>query len=56
MTVEQSLEGKVAVITGGGRGLGKAVAIALVERGAKVVIGNTTESQGIATVEELNNS
>ncbi|KAG2221300.1 hypothetical protein INT45_000213 [Circinella minor] len=56
MAIEKSLEGKVAVITGGGRGLGKAVAVALVERGAKVVIGNTTESQGLATVEELNNA
>ncbi|KAI9270659.1 hypothetical protein BDA99DRAFT_602927 [Phascolomyces articulosus] len=54
MSVEKSLEGKVAVITGGGRGLGKAVAAALIERGAKVVIGNTTESQGLATVEEFN--
>ncbi|KAI7848376.1 hypothetical protein BDC45DRAFT_523605 [Circinella umbellata] len=56
MAIEKSLEGKVAVITGGGRGLGKAVAVALVERGAKVVIGNTTESQGLATIEELNNA
>ncbi|KAI9495975.1 hypothetical protein BDB00DRAFT_179129 [Zychaea mexicana] len=54
MTVERTLEGKVAVITGGGRGLGKAVAAALIERGAKVVIGNTTVAQGTATVDEFN--
>jgi NAD(P)-dependent dehydrogenase (short-subunit alcohol dehydrogenase family) len=32
------LEGKVAVVTGGGRGLGKATALALAEKGARVVV------------------
>ena len=48
------LEGKVAVFTGASRNLGKAVAVELVKRGAKVVIGDILDAQGEATVKELN--
>lgn len=40
----QSFTGKVAVVTGGSRGIGLAIARALVERGAKVAITATSDA------------
>jgi hypothetical protein len=45
--------GKVAVITGGGQGIGKAVARRLLESGMKVVIAEIDEEAGRETVEEF---
>ncbi|KAF2144498.1 uncharacterized protein K452DRAFT_245375 [Aplosporella prunicola CBS 121167] len=47
-TPSWSLEGKVAVVTGSGRGIGKAMAIELARRGAKVVVNyaNSSEAAG----------
>ncbi|KAI8144768.1 hypothetical protein BJV82DRAFT_656052 [Fennellomyces sp. T-0311] len=54
MVISKDLEGKVAVITGGSRGIGKAVATELVARGVRVVIGNLSQENGEDTVRELN--
>ena len=48
-----SLRGKVALVTGGSRGIGKAVADALAEQGMSLVIAARTEKEIDATREEL---
>lgn len=45
MAIEIDLSGKVAVVTGAGRGIGKSTAIALAEAGADVVLAARTRSQ-----------
>ena len=45
-----NLSGKVALVTGGGSGIGRASALALAQSGAKVVIGNRNEAAGKETV------
>ena len=37
-----SLEGKVAIVTGGSRGIGRSIAIGLAEHGADVLVMDTT--------------
>ena len=47
------LEGKVAIVTGGGSGLGQASAHALAAAGARVVVGDVDDAGAAATVDAL---
>ncbi|RST72061.1 SDR family oxidoreductase [Siminovitchia acidinfaciens] len=48
-----SLKEKVAVITGAGSGIGKAIALKFAEQGAKVVIAEINEKNGADTEKEI---
>jgi NAD(P)-dependent dehydrogenase (short-subunit alcohol dehydrogenase family) len=47
------LDGKVAIVTGAGRGLGRGEALELAAEGAGVVVGEVDESAGQAVVDEI---
>lgn len=42
---EKSLEGKVAIVTGAGRGVGRSIALTLARNGARVALAARTEAQ-----------
>src|SRR5881394_3844234 len=46
----KEFEGKVALVTGGGSGIGRATALAFARDGARVVIGNRNVQRGEETV------
>ncbi len=49
----RSLHGRVAVVTGGGRGIGKALALALTREGCRVAIGDVDAAAAEAAATEL---
>ena len=49
----EDLKGKVAIVTGSARGIGKAIALELARRGADVVITDVDEAQAVATSDEI---
>ncbi|ORX46033.1 NAD(P)-binding protein [Hesseltinella vesiculosa] len=54
MTNDNKLQGKVAVLTGASRGIGKEVADALVSKGCKVVIGDILDKDGESVIASYN--
>lgn len=52
-TAQQELQGKVALITGGGSGIGKATALLMARQGATVVVISRTDKEINETVAEI---
>ena len=48
-----ALEGKVAIVPGGRRGIGRAIAQVLAQSGADIVLGDRQEDEAFATADEI---
>jgi 2-deoxy-D-gluconate 3-dehydrogenase len=53
MAGRYDLSGKVAIVTGGGRGIGKAIALGLADCGAKLVLASRTKEELDKVVSEI---
>lgn len=53
MTHTMRMKGRVAVITGGSTGIGRATAVLFAQEGAQIVIASRTETTGQETVQEI---
>ena len=51
--MSQKLHGKVAVVTGSGRGIGRAIALKLAAEGARLVLNDLDEEPALAVQEEI---
>ena len=49
----ERFDGKVAVVTGGGRGMGRAVALRLGREGARVVVAEFNADHGVEVADEI---
>jgi len=47
------LKDKVAIVTGSGRGLGRAIALRFVREGAKLVMVDLDQERGLTVLEEV---